>query len=173
MSKRVAKCGLLIALAMVFSYVEVLIPFNFGIPGIKLGLANLIVVVGFYSMKTTDVIAVSIVRIFLSGLLFGNLMSILYSLSGGILSIIVMLLLKRLHRFSIVGVSIAGGVFHNIGQIIVAMLILENFAVAVYLPPLLIAGTITGMLIGTLAMRMLPVIKKVMQKNNKEIFINA
>lgn len=163
MSKRVAKCGLLIALAMVFSYVEVLIPFNFGIPGIKLGLANLIVVVGFYSMKTTDVIAVSIVRIFLSGLLFGNLMSILYSLSGGILSIIVMLLLKRLHRFSIVGVSIAGGVFHNIGQIIVAMLILENFAVAVYLPPLLIAGTITGMLIGTLAMRMLPVIKKVMQ----------
>ncbi len=163
MSKRVAKCGLLIALAMVFSYVEVLIPFNFGIPGIKLGLANLIVVVGFYSMKTTDVIAVSLVRIFLSGLLFGNLMSILYSLSGGILSIIVMLLLKRLHRFSIVGVSIAGGVFHNIGQIIVAMLILENFAVAVYLPPLLIAGTITGMLIGILAMRMLPVIKKVMQ----------
>ena len=136
MSKRVAKCGLLIALAMVFSYVEVLIPFNFGIPGIKLGLANLIVVVGFYSMKTTDVIAVSLVRIFLSGLLFGNLMSILYSLSGGILSIIVMLLLKRLHKFSIVGVSIAGGVFHNIGQIIVAMLILENFAVAVYLPPL-------------------------------------
>lgn len=163
MSKRVAKCGLLIALAMVFSYVEVLIPFNFGIPGIKLGLANLIVVVGFYSMKTTDVIAVSLVRIFLSGLLFGNLMSILYSLSGGILSIIVMLLLKRLHRFSIVGVSIAGGVFHNIGQIIVAMLILENFAVAVYLPPLLIAGTITGMLIGILAIRMLPVIKKVMQ----------
>ena len=163
MSKRVAKCGLLIALAMVFSYVEVLIPFNFGIPGIKLGLANLIVVVGFYSMKTTDVIAISLVRIFLSGLLFGNLMSILYSLSGGILSIIVMLLLKRLHRFSIVGVSIAGGVFHNIGQIIVAMLILENFAVAVYLPPLLIAGTITGMLIGILAMRMLPVIKKVMQ----------
>lgn len=162
MSKRVAKCGLLIALAMVFSYVEVLIPFNFGIPGIKLGLANLIVVVGFYSMKTTDVIAVSLVRIFLSGLLFGNLMSILYSLSGGILSIIVMLLLKRLHKFSIVGVSIAGGVFHNIGQIIVAMLILENFAVAVYLPPLLIAGTITGMLIGILAMRMLPVIKKVM-----------
>ena len=163
MSKRVAKCGLLIALAMVFSYVEVLIPFNFGIPGIKLGLANLIVVVGFYSMKTTDVIAVSLVRIFLSGLLFGNLMSILYSLSGGILSIIVMLLLKRLHKFSIVGVSIAGGVFHNIGQIIVAMLMLENFAVAVYLPPLLIAGTITGMLIGILAMRMLPVIKKVMQ----------
>lgn len=163
MSKRVAKCGLLIALAMVFSYVEVLIPFNFGIPGIKLGLANLIVVVGFYLMKTTDVIAVSLVRIFLSGLLFGNLMSILYSLSGGILSIIVMLLLKRLHRFSIVGVSIAGGVFHNIGQIIVAMFILENFAVAVYLPPLLIAGTITGMLIGILAMRMLPVIKKVMQ----------
>ena len=163
MSKRVAKCGLLIALAMVFSYVEVLIPFNFGIPGIKLGLANLIVVVGFYSMKTTDVIAVSLVRIFLSGLLFGNLMSILYSLSGGILSIIVMLLLKRLHKFSIVGVSIAGGVFHNIGQIIVAMLILENFAVAVYLPPLLIAGTITGMLIGILAMRMIPVLKKVMQ----------
>lgn len=163
MSKRVAKCGLLIALAMVFSYVEVLIPFNFGIPGIKLGLANLIVVVGFYSMKTTDVIAVSLVRIFLSGLLFGNLMSILYSLSGGILSIIVMLLLKRLHKFSIVGVSIAGGVFHNIGQIIVAMLILENFAVAVYLPPLLIAGTITGMIIGILAMRMIPVIKKVMQ----------
>ena len=162
MSKRVAKCGLLIALAMVFSYVEVLIPFNFGIPGIKLGLANLIVVVGFYSMKTTDVIAVSLVRIFLSGLLFGNLMSILYSLSGGILSIIVMLLLKRLHKFSIVGVSIAGGVFHNIGQIIVAMLILENFAVAVYLPPLLIAGTITGMLIGILAMRMIPVLKKVM-----------
>ena len=148
---------------MIFSYIEAIIPINFGIPGIKLGLANLIVVVGFYSMKTTDVIAVSLVRIFLSGLLFGNLMSILYSLSGGILSIIVMLLLKRLHKFSIVGVSIAGGVFHNIGQIIVAMLILENFAVAVYLPPLLIAGTITGMFIGILAMRMLPVIKKVMQ----------
>ena len=136
-SRKIALCAMLMALAMIFSYVEVLIPINLGVPGIKLGIANLVVVVGLFFLPAGEV---------LMGYLFGNGMSILYSLAGGLLSFLVMLLLKHIKGFSITGVSIAGGVTHNVAQICVAALVVQNRKLFYYLPALLVAGVITGIL---------------------------
>ena len=151
MAKRVAYTAILIALAMIFSYVEVLIPFHFGIPGIKLGLANLVVVIAIYILKPAQVMVISVARIVLVSFLFGNMSSMLYSLAGGILSFFVMLLLKKIKGFSMLGVSIAGGVSHNVGQLLLAAVVVENMSVFYYMPVLLVAGVITGMLIGVVA----------------------
>lgn len=146
-TKNVALFGMMVALAFTFSYLESLIPFNFGIPGVKLGLANLVVVVALYTMKPAEAFSIAVIRIFLAGLTFGNAYSIAYSLCGGILSFAVMLLLKRT-KLSIVGVSMMGGISHNIGQIIVAAIVMETARIAYYLPVLLVAGLATGLLLG-------------------------
>ncbi|MDO5154647.1 MAG: Gx transporter family protein [Eubacteriales bacterium] len=151
MAKKVAEMGVFVALAMIFSYVEVLIPFHFGIPGVKLGIANLVIVVGLYLFPAKEVFGISVVRILLMGLLFGNGVSILYSLVGGILSFFVMLFCKKVSVFSVIGVSVAGGVFHNIGQILAAMVVLWNVRIVSYLPVLLVAGVVTGALNGYLS----------------------
>ena len=164
MSRKVTYAAILVALAMTFSYIEVLIPINVGLPGMKLGLANLVVLIGFYILKPQEVFFISLVRILLMGCLFGNGLSLMYSLSGGILSYLIMLLLKNIKGFSIVGISIAGGVSHNIGQILAAILIIQNNKIIYYLPPLMIAGIITGVLIGLLAKRILPTVSKGSQK---------
>lgn len=148
MRSRVAYFGVFTALALIFSYVETLIPVSFGIPGIKLGLANLIIVIALYRLKLKEAYLLSVTRVLLSGLIFGNYFSILYSLAGAFLSLSVMALLKRDGGFSVIGVSIAGGVSHNIGQLIVAVLVVETYQVTYYLPVLLIAGLLTGGLIG-------------------------
>lgn len=148
MKNKVAYFGVFTALALIFSYVEMLIPIQFGIPGIKLGLANLMIVIMLYKGGVKEALLLSVVRIILSGFIFGNMFSIIYSLSGGILSMGVMALLKGRGSFSIIGISIAGGVFHNIGQLVVAMAVVETYRVGYYLPVLLIAGLLTGMLIG-------------------------
>ena len=155
MKSKVAYFGVFTALALIFSYVETLIPINFGIPGVKLGLANLIIVIALYKMRLREVYLLSIVRVLLSGFIFGNYFSIIYSLTGGLLSLTVMAVFKRKDGFSIMGISIAGGVFHNVGQLIVAMLVVETFSVAYYVPVLLIAGMITGLLIGIVSNEML------------------
>ena len=129
---RIAWFGVFTALALIFSYVETLIPFQIGIPGVKLGLANLIVVVALYKMGGKDALLLSVTRIVLSGFIFASLFSILYSLAGGLLSLAVMVILKKRGSFSVFGVSMAGGVFHNVGQLIVAMLVVETFSVANY-----------------------------------------
>ncbi len=159
-TRRIAYCAMMIALAMIFSYVESLIPFNFGVPGMKLGIANLVMVAGLYFLPTADVFIISLVRIVLVGSMFGNGMSIIYSLAGGILSLIIMVLLKKIPGFSIIGVSIAGGISHNIGQLIVATIVVQNIKILYYCPALLIAGTITGLLIGIVAGQVLAAIKK-------------
>lgn len=143
------------ALALIFSYIETLIPFQIGIPGVKLGLANLIIVIALYKMRVRDALALSVVRILLAGFLFANLFSIIYSLAGGVLSLAVMAFLKKRGTFSVIGVSVAGGVFHNIGQLLVAMFVVETFSVAYYVPVLLVAGVITGCLIGIVSNEML------------------
>ena len=153
MAKRAAYCAMLTALAMIFGYVEALIPFNFGIPGVKLGLANLVIVVALYLLPAHQVFFVQIVRIVLVSFLFGNLSMMIYSLAGGLLSFLVMCLLKKAGGFSVMGGSIAGGVTHNIGQLIVAMLVVQNMKIAYYASVLMIAGLITGGLIGMLAQR--------------------
>lgn len=155
MKNRTAYFGVFTALALIFSYIETLIPFSFGIPGVKLGLANLIIVTALYKIDIREVYLLSITRVILSGFIFGNYFSILYSLAGGLLSLTVMALLKKRNAFSVIGVSVAGGVFHNIGQLAVAAVVVETFSVSYYLPPLLIAGMATGLVIGVLAGQML------------------
>lgn len=148
MKSKVAYFGVFTTLALIFSYVETLIPIQFGIPGVKLGLANLIIVIALYRMKLSEAYLLSIVRVLLAGFIFGNYFSIIYSLAGGLLSLTVMALLRKKGGFSVIGVSIAGGVFHNIGQLIIASVIVETFSVMYYVPVLLIAGLVTGLLIG-------------------------
>ncbi len=160
-TKKVAYAGVFAALAMIFSYIEFLLPLNFGIPGIKLGLANLVTIVALYLLGKRYALAVSLVRILLSSLLFGSTLSLMYSLAGGLLSLEIMILLKKTRRFSIAGVSVAGGVMHNIGQLLVAMLVLENFSIAVYLPVLLFSGALTGALLGAVS---IPVVKSLKGK---------
>ena len=160
MKSRVAYFGVFTALALIFSYVETLIPTNFGIPGIKLGLANLIIIIALYKMKVKEAYALSVVRVVLAGFMFGNLFSIIYSLAGGLLSLSVMVLLKKTDKFSLFGISMAGGVFHNVGQLIVAILVMENLNIVYYMPVLLISGLITGFVIGIVAGEMLKRLNK-------------
>ena len=155
MKSRVAYFGVFTALALIFSYVETLIPVNLGIPGVKHGLANLIIVVALYKMRLSEAYLLSVVRVLLAGFIFGNYFSIIYSLAGGLLSLTVMALLKKWGGFSLQGISIAGGVFHNIGQLIVAAVVVETFSVTYYFPVLLVAGLLTGLVIGIVAEMML------------------
>ena len=133
------------------SYVESLIPFYFGIPGVKLGLTNIVVVLMLYCVGTKEAFAISMLRIVLAGFLFGNLFSILYSLAGGMFSFLVMYLLKRTGKLGVLPVSVAGGMSHNIGQIAVAAFVVENINIFYYLPVLFVAGIVTGLLIGVAA----------------------
>lgn len=151
MTKKIALNGLFVALALVVSYIEVLIPIPTGIPGIKIGLANGVIMVLIWLTTWKQALIVSVVRIVLAGLLFGNPVTIVYSLAGGILSLIIMILLKKTKVFSPVGISAAGGVGHNVGQLTVAVLLMENAKIYLYLPVLLVSGTITGVVIGVLA----------------------
>lgn len=161
MKSRVAYFGVFTALALIFSYVETLIPFHIGIPGVKLGLANLIIVIALYKMSLKETYLLSVTRVVLAGFMFGNLFSIIYSLAGGLVSLSVMAVLKYRGDHSVVGISIAGGVMHNIGQLIIAMLVVETYSVSYYLPVLLIAGLVTGFLIGIAANEMLKRIKNI------------
>jgi heptaprenyl diphosphate synthase len=141
-------CGIFTALAMIFSYIESLIPIPLPIPGIKLGIANIAIITVLYAVGSVQAVAINLLRITLTAILFGNLNSFLFSLAGGMLSILVMVVLKRLKVFSMVGVSIAGGVAHNIGQVTAAVFIMDTAAIYCYLPVLLVAGVVTGIVIG-------------------------
>lgn len=150
-TKNIARIGMLVAVAFVLSYIESVLPLNLGIPGIKAGLSNIVVVFSIFYFRPVTAFGIAIVRIVLSGLAFGGLSGMFYSLAGGILSFIIMLLLKKTHKFSVYGVSVAGGVSHNVGQIIVAMAVLQNSKVLYYLPFLLVAGVVAGIIVGILA----------------------
>lgn len=180
--RRTAELGFLLALALILSYVESLIPFSFGIPGIKLGLPNLIVLLLLYggigndntdakrqagrrfakifSRGEREALLVNGLRVILSGFLFGNLSAILYGFAGAAFSFAAMYLGRRTKRFSMVGVSVLGGVFHNIGQLLVAMAVVETFAVVYYVPFLLAAGMATGALLGIVGMTLLPYLRR-------------
>jgi len=156
--------GMLIALAFVLSFVESLIPISLGIPGVKLGLANLVTVVGLYTVGTTGTVVVSLLRIVLTGFTFGNLFAMLYSLAGWGLSIVIMILCKKKKWFGTSGISILGGIGHNIGQITVAAFVVKQAGVFFYLPMLLIAGTVAGLVIGILGSMIISRIKIVIKK---------
>ena len=147
-TKALTTCALLTALALVFSYIEFLLPLNFGIPGVKLGLANIVVVLALYWLGPKYGLYINIARICLAALLFGSLFSALYALAGGLVSLAVMVLLKRTDKFSLTAVSAAGGVFHNLAQICVAAAITRTAGIFGYFPVLLLAGLATGIFNG-------------------------
>lgn len=148
-TKSIALLGACTAVALVLAYLEAILPPLFpAVPGIKMGLPNIILVFLLYRRGPLFASSVSLLRILLVGMLFGNAMSILYSLAGGFLSMLLMILLSRLQWFSAVGVSVAGGVAHNIGQVLMAMLLLNTPQLAFYLAVLTVSGTIAGILIG-------------------------
>lgn len=159
MKNKVPCFGMFTALALIFSYIETLIPIHFGVPGIKLGLANLIVVIVLYKWGAKQALLISVLRILLSGFMFGNMFSIVYSLAGGLLSLFFMNVLKKKNSFSIIGVSLAGGVTHNLGQLIVAMLVVESYKAGFYFPVLMLSGMLTGFLIGVLSTEILKRLK--------------
>lgn len=145
--KRLTTAALTVAVALMLSYIESFIP-SPGVPGMKLGLANIAVVFTLYKLGAPDAAAVSGVRILLSALLFGSIASLLYSASGALLSLAVMTLLKKSDVFSVCGVSIAGGVAHNIGQILCAVAVSNTPELYYYLPALIASGVATGAVIG-------------------------
>ena len=148
--RKVALYGLLTALAFVLSYIEAQIPVLFVVPGMKLGLTNLVILFSLYRMSSRDALLLNVVRMILVAATFGNLFSLAYSLAGGILSWLAMILLKRSKKFSMVGVSVAGGVAHNVGQILVAIFVLETGKLIYYLPVLLVSGLAAGVVVGIL-----------------------
>ena len=136
-------------LALGFSYVESLVPPLTSIPGIKLGLANIAIIFALYKFDARAAVTVSLMRVFLSFLLFGSILSLAYSFSGALMSFTVMVVMKKSERFSVVGVSVAGAITHNVAQIIVAMLLLSTKEIVFYLPVLVISAVISGIFIGT------------------------
>ena len=163
--QKTAYLGFFLAVAMICSYVETLIPFHFGIPGVKLGLTNIVVILVLYLLGAKEAFLVSMLRILLTGLLFGNIFSIVYSLSGGILSFLVMLLLKKTNRLGCVSVSTAGGISHNVGQLLAACIMVRDFHIMFYIPVLLIAGLFTGFLIGLLGQELIFRLEEPLKKN--------
>lgn len=149
--KMLAFSGMFAALALIFSYVEALIPIPVPVPGVKLGVANLVIIIALYRMGFRRALSINCVRIALSGLLFSGIFGMIYSFAGGILSLIVMQLLKRTGLFSMVGVSMAGGVAHNLGQLVAACIVVSTPSLMSYFSVLLFTGLIGGILIGILA----------------------
>ena len=146
-TKKLTLMALLTAAAMILSYVESLLP-SVGIPGVKLGLANIAVIFTLYRLGWKEAFAVSLVRVGMAALLFGSVGALIYSFAGAVLSLAVMALLRRTKVFSSVGVSVAGGVAHNVGQILMAMWVLETETLLYYLPVLALSGVAGGIVIG-------------------------
>lgn len=159
-TKRLVTLSALIAIAMILSYIESMIPAFVAVPGVKVGLSNIATVFALYALGWQYAICVSVVRVLLSALLFGNAVSLIYSLSGAALALLVMILLKKLDKFSSVGISVAGGVCHNIGQVIAACLVMETAAISLYIIPLTLSGTIAGVVIGLVAGNLVERVKK-------------
>lgn len=162
MNKKISLLGVMVALAIVFSYVEAVTIGGFIMPGIKVGLANIVVVTTLWTMGKKEALVVSVVRVILTGLMFGNAYTMLYSIMGAIGSLTVMIALKEKTTLSIKGISVVGALTHNIIQILVAVVLLQNkWLLITYLPWLLIAGVIMGLITGVLSGEVIKRIKLV------------
>ena len=142
---------MLASLALIFSYVEAIIPYNPGIPGVKLGVANIVAVISLYKYGWKEAASVNVIRIVIAGLLFTGVFGMLYSLAGAVISLIGMILLKKTKLFSVIGVSMAGGVLHNLGQLLVAAALIEDLRMFFYFPVLLFSGIAAGIFVGILS----------------------
>ena len=158
--------GLLLALALILSYVETLIPISIAIPGIKIGMSNLTVIWCLYLLSFREAMLLSVSKAILSGLLFGNPVMILYSLSGAVLSCLVMYILKRSNGFHVPVVSAVGGVAHNIGQLLVAFLMMQTYGIVYYIPFLLLAGLLMGGVNGSISALVLPYLQNYLSKGD-------
>ena len=148
-TKKTAVLALFTAVSLVLSYIEAILPPIWSaVPGIKIGLANIIIIVVLYRFSLKEAAAVSLVRLLALALLFGNFMTFIYSLAGAVLSLAVMSAFKKISWFSMVGVSVTGGVFHNLGQILVAMFLLETAEIGYYMIVLTFTGIVAGVLVG-------------------------
>lgn len=159
-SKDVAHLALLISLALVFSYVEAIIPFNPGIPGVKLGVANIVTVITLYMFGNRDAFIVSVIRVLIAGLLFNGAFGACYAMVGAAVSLTGMILLRKTGLFSPVGVSMAGGVLHNLGQLLVAAALIEDMKIFFYFPVLMFSGIIAGIAVGAGSVLILARLKK-------------
>lgn len=149
-TRRLATAGIFTAVMFILSYLESLLPAFFGVPGIKPGLANIPVMVALYILDWKLAAAMSIVRVLLSGMTFSGMFACIYSLAGAVLSLLVMVIIKKTKKFSVVGMSVTGGVAHNLGQIIVACIMLGK-SVMYYFPVLVVSGICAGILTGVVA----------------------
>lgn len=149
--KQIAMMAILIALSFVLSYVDSLIVLPFGIPGIKLGIANIAIIYTLYKIGAKEAIVVSILRLVLSSILFGSVLTFLYSLVGAVLSLSLMIILKKYTNLALITISISGAILHNIGQIIVAVIVMATKEIVFYLPILIITGILSGIGVGILS----------------------
>ena len=160
--KKITLFGLLTAVSMVLSYVEMLLPpILAAVPGVKIGLPNIIIIFVLYKFSVKHAVLVSLLRVVMVTLLFGNAMVFIYSFAGAVLSICIMSILKRINQFSVIGISVLGAVSHNVGQTIVAIIILQTKGIAFYMMPLLISGIVAGILIGILGGLLIKRFKKI------------
>ena len=159
-AKKVSENGLLLALAIILSYVESLIPVHFMVPGMKLGLANLCILVCLYRYGFKEACVINFLRVLLIGLMFTNMFSFFYSLSGAIFSLLVMGLMKHFDVFNIITISVAGGIFHNVGQLFVCVTFFQNENIMFYGPVLFVSGIVTGTLIGIISAEVLRRVKR-------------
>lgn len=163
MNRKTAVMGLYIALALVFSYVEFLLPLPIAIPGVKIGFANIVTMIALYQYEKKEAFWILVVRIVLSGFMFSGFHMMMYALAGGLCSLFIMILLKSSKHFSVMGVSMAGGVCHNVAQLLIAALIMENKNLFYYFPVLVFNGIAAGCIIGLLGAIIMKRIKGVLE----------
>lgn len=150
-AKKISACAMFTALAMIVGYLEHMIPLPFAVPGVKLGLANVVIVAMMYLIGAKEAFIVDIVRVLLSGVMFTGLSAMMYALAGALTSFVVMSLVRRCKTFSIIGVSVAGALTHNAAQYSLAAIIVHTVGLISYLPVLMISGSVTGIVVGTVA----------------------
>ncbi|MCL2718640.1 MAG: Gx transporter family protein [Lachnospiraceae bacterium] len=163
---RISLLGILLAFTVITGFVERMIPLDGMMPGMRLGLANLAIVISLYTFHARDTLLLIVLKCLTTALFSGSIIALVYSLTGSLASLLVMLLLIRMKNVSIIGVSVAGAAFHNLGQILVARLIFGTWGILLYLPLLLIVGTVSGLVIGFLAKMMRPRINAYLKANH-------
>lgn len=163
MKKKVAFIGLLIAFGLALSFLESLIPQVIPIPGVKLGLANFAVLMTLYLFGFKEALIMNFARILLASMMFGSAFSFIYALSGALLSILIEVLLIKIDKMSEIGVSVAGGIAHNVGQVLLAIIITKTIGVFYYLPFLIVSGILAGIVIGILVKKLRPVLKRIVK----------
>lgn len=167
MNIKTAHLGLFLAFTLILSYVEFLIPFQVGIPGVKLGLANLAVVLCLYLFGYREALFLTLTKAVVCGFLFGNLSMILYSIAGAVFSFGIMVFMKQSRKFHVPVISAVGGVMHNVGQLVIAYFTVNTYGIFYYVPVLICSGLITGILIGITASLLLPYLKKILERGTQ------